>query len=1091
MRNLIIIVMMMVSGVLFSANAQTRTIHGVVLDAENNEPLVGATVMPVGGGQGVATDADGKFTLTVPAKVKTASFSYVGYTSQTVALKNDMKVYLASSSTDLSDVVVVAYGTATKESLTGSVAVVKSDDIESRPVTNVTTALEGNAPGVRVSSSTMAGPGGAPSILIRGINTVNGTNAPIYVVDGSIYNGSISDINPDDVESMSVLKDAASCALYGSKGANGVILITTRKAKKVGKIDVTLKVSQGLYERGLPFYDTTNSNEWMETKLLSQANGQFSIPGQSLTYPEILTNQINNFYDNNQAWNIYGDVPSSQIFNSEGKVVMNPLSGYDDLNWWDVISQTGYRQEYNLSAAGASDKYNIYASVGYLKSQGYLVNTDYERFTSRFNFNAQPLSYLRFGVNASVSWKTSDDSKSDSDNLSATTNPFQYTYRAPVLPYYDHDVATGAILRQPDGAPVWNQTSGFTVYESNIGYLMRAEDSKNTRLSANASIYGTAVIPYGFELTFRGDMMRYKSSDVEFDSPYIGSARDTGRLSVYDYTMATHNFQQALTWDHDYGIHHVDVLMSHENYQYDYKYNYQKAQGMVFWDGARELTNFTDNEGYGASHTQRRTESYLARGRYNFDQKYFAEASIRRDGTSRFSRKARWGTFWSLGASWILSKEKFLSNVEWLNYLKFRASYGTAGSDAAAGSYEYWSLYAQRSARVDGQLVMYPSQLGNDEAKWESVSTLDLAFEGALFNNRLNFTLGFFVKRNADLLYNVTMPTSAGGSWSGSNWSILQNIGTMQNVGWEIGFNGDIIRTKDFKWSASIDASFIKNKLVKLPATGNQWYTTTALLEGKSRYEHYMYTWAGVDMATGRSLYEINPDSHTFEKINEETGLYEFNQQMWDDNLKAADENGRLVQIGDRYYTTETTYASRQLQGTSLPTVFGSFGTNLKWKGISLGLLFTYSLGGKTYDSQYASLMSSGDSKTTNYHKDIFNSWTAAPANLDMNDPSSRINKDINPQVNGYYSTYDNGTSSRWLISSSYLQMKSLTLGYDFPRKWVNAIRFQGLNVSMLIENLFTVAARNGIVPNYNYSGGQGSYYVPSRTITFNVTARF
>ncbi len=1091
MRNLMIIVMMAVSGVLFSMNAQNRTIHGVVIDAENNEPLVGATVMPIGGGQGVATDVDGNFTLSVPAKVKQAKISYVGYTTQTVELKDGMRVRLASSSTDLSDVVVVAYGTATKESLTGSVAVVNSDEIESRPVTNVTTALEGNAPGVRVSSSTMAGPGGSPSILIRGINTVNGTNAPIYVVDGTIYNGSISDISPEDVESISVLKDAASCALYGAKGANGVVLITTRKAKGTGKIDVTLKVSQGVYERGLPFYKTLGSNGWMETMLLSQANGQASIPGNSMTSSEALENAINYFYDDAQAWNIYGDIKPNQIFNSEGKVVANPLPGYTDLNWWDIISQTGYRQEYNISAAGASEKYNVYASVGYLKSQGYLINTDYERFTTRFNFNANPLSFFRFGISGNVSWKNSTDSKSDSDNLSATTNPFQYTYRAPILPYYDHDVKTGEILYDLEGNPVWNQTAGYTVYSSNIGYLMRAEKSEDTRLSANASIYGTAILPYGFELTIKGDMMRYKQSNKSFDSPYIGSAKDTGRLKIYDYTGATHTFSQALTWDHEYGNHHVDVLLSHENYAYDYKYNSQQAQGMVFWDGALELTNFTENESFSAYHIQRRTEGYLARGRYNFDQKYFAEASIRRDGTSRFAKKSRWGTFWSVGASWILSKEKFLQDVDWLNYLKFRASYGTAGSDAAAGSYEYWSLYSQRSARVDGQLVLYPSQLGNDEAKWESVSTLDLALEGSLLNNRLNFTVGFFVKNNADLLYSVTMPTSAGGTWSGSNWSIMQNIGTMRNVGWEIGINGDVIRTKDFKWNLSIDASLIKNKLVKLPATGNQWYTTTALLEGKSRYEHYMYTWAGVDMATGRSLYEINPSSHTFEQLNQETGLYEFSQTTWDSNLKAAEDNGALVQIGDKYYTTDESYASRQLQGTSLPTVFGSFGTSLKWKGISLGMLFTYSLGGKTYDSMYASLMSSGSGKTSSYHKDILNSWTAAPAGIDMDDPKSRISKDINPEINSYYSAHNNTTSSRWLITSSYLQMKNLSVGYDFPRKWVNAIKFQGLNFSFLVENLFTVAARNGIVPNYNYSGGQGSYYVPARTFTFNLTARF
>lgn len=1084
-------ILMAVLACVFGAAAQTYTVSGTVLDAANNEPLIGVTISPIGGGQGVASDIDGNFTLRLPKNVTEAKVSYVGYRPVTVTLRNNMVIRLESQDAQLQEMVVVAYGTATKESLTGSVAVVNSDDIESRPVNSVTAALEGNAPGVMVSSSTTAGPGGSPSILIRGINTVYGTNAPIYVVDGTIFHGTLADINPEDVESMSVLKDAASCALYGSKGANGVVLITTRKAKGAGRVDVTFKVGQGIYERGLPFYNTLDSNQWMETMLTSMVNSQVSIDTQNTPIADIRKSQIANFFGNAQAWNIYGNLTPEQIFNTDGKVVANPLSDYTDLNWWDAMSQTGYRQEYNLSAACASEKYNVYASAAYLKSQGYLINTDFERFTSRFNFNANPLKYFKFGINASLTWQESDDDQIDSDNLGTTSNPFNYTYRAPVLPYYNHDVATGALIYGDTGKPEWNETSGFTVYENNIAYQMRECSAKNKRLSGNASVYGTAILPYGFELSVKGDMFRSKATYTEFSSPLVGSARGTGRLKLTDYTTSSHNFQQSLTWDHEYGDHHVDALLLHENSGYDYQYHSQQAQGMVFSTGALELTNFKENEAFGAYHIQRRTESYLARGRYNFGQKYFGEASIRRDGTSRFAKKSRWGTFWSVGASWILSKEKFLQDVDWLNYLKFRASYGTAGSDAAASSYAYWSLYTQRQARVDGELVMYPSQLGNDEAKWESVSTLDLALEGALFNDRLNFTVGFFVKRNADLLYDVRQPASAGGVWNGAIWEITSNIGTMQNVGWELAFKGDIIRTHDFVWQASLDASFIKNKLVKLPSTGNQWFTSTALLVGKPRYEHYLYNYAGVDLATGRALYEINQDSHTWES-QDENGNWAFDQQKWDDNLVAAEKQGALVKIGDRYYSTRTAYASQHLHGTSLPTVFGSIGTNLKWKGISVGMLFTYRLGGKTYDSTYATLMSYGDGKTSDYHKDILNSWTAAPANIDMEDPNSRISKDINPQVNSQYSTYDNaGNSSRWLISSNYIQMKNLSVGYDFPKKVVKAIHFQGLNIGMLVENLFTATRRKGITPGYNYSGGQGNYFVPSRTYSFQLTARF
>ncbi|MBD5264921.1 MAG: SusC/RagA family TonB-linked outer membrane protein [Bacteroides sp.] len=1088
MRKLFFILMAVLASTL-SVMAQNRTYHGTVVDAANDEPLIGATVTPIGGGQGVATDIDGKFVLNVPADVKQIRVSYVGYTTGVATLKDNMIVPLTSTSQNLDDVVVVAYGTATKESLTGSVAVVGAKEIESRPVNSVTSALEGLAPGVQVSSTTAAGPGGSPSILIRGINTVNGTNAPLYVVDGVIFNGSISDINPDDVESMSVLKDAASCALYGAKGANGVILITTRKAKNKGKVDVTLKVNQGVYQRGLPFYDTLNSNGWMETMLTSITNGQYSLPDNTLSLDEVRKSQIEHFYENVTAWNIYGDATPDKIFNSDGKVVMNPLSAYDDLNWWDAMSQNGYRQEYNVSVAAAQDKFSVFASTGYLKSQGYLINTDFERFSNRINLVATPVNYFRFAVNANLSYQKSDDDDVDSDNLGVTNNPFNYVYRAPVFPYYNHDVKTGALIYDENGEPEWNTTNN-AVYDSNIAYLMRSNKNSYDRLVGDLSVAGTAILPYGFELTIRGDMYKSRQKYKSFGNPWIGSAKGFGRLRDTSYYTNTYNFMQTLTWNHDYGNHHIDVLLDHENFSYDYGYFYTQVMNMVFSAGAHELTNFSDNESFSAYHIQRTTESYLGRVRWNFDQKYFAEASIRRDGSSRFSKDKRWGTFWSVGASWILSKEKFLQDVDWLNYLKFRASYGTAGSDAAASSYAYWSLYAQRAARVDSQLVMSPSQIGADKAKWEDVRTLDIALEGSVLNDRLNFTIGYFLKKNVDLLYNLKQPASAGGTWSGDQWSILTNIGTMQNVGWEISLRGDVIRTKDWRWGLNADASIIKNKLVYIP-NGDQWTSNLALIQGKSRYEYYIPTYAGVDMATGRALYEINPDGREFLAENPETGVMEYSQDLWDKNIAAAEEKGAYVKIGDKHYTNQVAYASKHLQGTSLPTMFGSFGTNLSWKGITLSALFTYSIGGKLLDSTYSSLMSYGEGKTNSYHKDILNSWTSAPANLDMNNPSARINKDINPEVNSQYSTYDNATSSRWLTNASYLQFKNLAVGYDFPKVVTNPLKLSSLNLGFNVENLFTCTKRKGINPAYNYSGGQGNYFVVSRVFNFQLTARF
>ena len=357
MRKLFLILMTLCA-VSWGLSAQVRY-QGTVVDAGNNEPLIGVTVMPIGGGQGAATDVDGNFTLNLPSSVKSVKVSYVGYKEQTVALRDKMVIRLASSSTNLDDVVVVAYGTANKESLTGSVAVVGSGDIEERPVTSVTSALEGSAPGVSVNNSTSA-PGSAPTIRIRGFNSFSsGSQSPLYVVDGLVYEGSIAEINPADVESMSVLKDAASCALYGSRGANGVVLITTKKAKGQGKVDVNFQMNFGAYTLALPLYDRLGADEWMEAALLGKANGQAikDMKGGVIDYEAAMAKTAPSFVASYlQNLNIYGmkdmdgnwaQIPSTDLFDpATGKLIEGAqvMPGYNDLDWWKAITQTGFRQ---------------------------------------------------------------------------------------------------------------------------------------------------------------------------------------------------------------------------------------------------------------------------------------------------------------------------------------------------------------------------------------------------------------------------------------------------------------------------------------------------------------------------------------------------------------------------------------------------------------------------------------------------------------------------------------------------------------------------------------------------------------------------
>lgn len=1091
MRKLFLIMMTLIAWSLGAA-AQTKTINGTVLDAANNEPLIGATIFPIGGGQGAAADIDGKFTLTVPANVKTAKVSCVGYKEQTVNLQNGMTVYLSSSATSLDDLVVVAYGTANKESLTGSVAVVGAKEIEDRPVTSVTTALEGNAPGVQVDNSTTR-PGEAPSIRIRGFNSFTSAQNPLYVVDGVVYDGTIADLNPADIESMSVLKDAASCALYGNRGANGVILINTKRAKG-GKVEVTAQIRQGMYERGLPFYDTLDADTWMETVLGAWANGNVSngnYDDRASALANLAPRFVNTFMN---GQNIY-DKDSNALFDpATGKLAGSILPGYDDLDWWKAISRTGYRQEYNLNAAGSTDKFNIFSSIAYLKEQGYMLKTDFERFNSRLVADFQPTSYLKIGANVAASYSKSEDGSADPEDLGLANNPFLTDFNAPVQPYYAHN-EDGSIARNEDGSPKWN-VEGLNKGQ-NIAWAMRLDKSDWTTLNVNGSVYGTAILPYGFEATVRGNMMRIKQDGAVYSNNVVGSSAGTGGLDSYSTSQNSHTFMQTLTWKHEYGLHSIDVLLDHENYEYGYDQTFLRKSGQLLPDNVY-ISNFENNDYSSESVAKYRSESYLGRARYNYYQKYFGEVSIRRDGTSRFAKDKRWGTFWSVGASWIITKEKFMESLTWLNYLKLRAAYGSVGNDAAASYYSSWSTYYMGTYGNVGALI--PLRLAADNLKWESTKTLDIALEGSLFDDRFNFSIGYFDKRNADLLYNVTLPASVGTigypSDFGQTVRVMKNVGTMANRGWELQFGVDIIRNSEFNWHFNLDASFVKNKIIKLP--GGHDIPSQALFIGKSLYQHYTYEWAGIDEKTGNSLYYMAPDSPDL-WVWKENGErdYETQETTWNNKVASAkaaghyfeDENGNPL-------TDRVQFASRRNLGTSLPTVYGSFGTQLSWKGINLSLLFTYSLGGKSYNNNYARLMTMSQTSAGALHKDILKAWNGVPEPRVPVDGVISINSsDINPDgvpVNNTYLAQDNtATSSQYLVSNNYLSLKNLNVSYDFPQSWVSPMKMKGLNLGFSVDNLFLITRQKGLNPQYSYAGGQGAYYVPSRVFSFQLTARF
>lgn len=1082
---------MAVATVVCAAQVQARTVKGVVIDAGTGEAIIGATVMPIGGGQGAATDFDGKFTLNVPDNVKTARVSSVGYKEKVVNLSADMRIELADASTNLDDVVVVAYGTATKESLTGSVSVIGSKEIEDRPVTSVTAALEGNAPGVQVNSTTGA-PGSSPSIVIRGIGTINGVATPQYVVDGMIFNGDLSDLNPSDIESMTVLKDAASCALYGVRASNGVVLITTKKAKQAGHTEVTLSIREGMYTRGLPEYNRLSTDQWMEAMFSTAANQLMS--GQPQNYPDRATANAflqQYFVDNQlQGQNVY-NMPGNELFDAEGKLVAGAhvLPGYTDLDWWDAVSRTGMRQEYNLNIASAGEKYNMFASVAYLNEKGYMLKTDFERFNGRFNVNIMPTSYLKAGVNMNASYQTSQAQSSAGTANSA--NPFSTQFYAPIFPYYAHD-ENGDIIYE-NGKPQWNMRGRND--NRNVAFELRNDFTEYTGSTIDANAYATAVIPYGFELSIRGNLNRTYGTGKRYQNRILGDAAPYGTLQTASSQDRYHTFMQQLTWNHDYGndmhMHHIDVFMGHENTSV-----YQETVGTMMReqmeDGYYANDNFLDIlSNPSGSIGEGRTESYLARARYNFDQKYFAEASVRRDGADRFSKENRWGTFWSVGGSWVISKENFMHNIDWVNYLKFRASYGVVGNYLSAPALSWSSQYV-RISNVSNTAMLVRATIGNPDLVWEGQRTLDLGLEGSLFNNRLNFSIGYFDKTSNDLIFKTRTASSLGFVLgNGAALTTPYNIGKVANRGWELSFNGTVMRTNDFQWTASIDATFMQSRILTLPFN-NQDYANgiQRLSVGRSMYSWYMPTFVGVDQMTGKSLYAFEESEYRYhykDAMSEEQL-----QANWAQQVESAQAAGELVEINGKQYTTSSTYATNAWHGNAIPTVYGSFGSQFSWKGINFGFLFTYSLGGKVLDSDYQSLMSVS-SYNSNYHVDVLKAWTGVPEGMTADSPN-RIDPNGIPQNNAAMAQANNMTSSRFLTNASWLVLKNINISYDLPKSWSNRLQLQNINIGFTADNLFTVAARKGLNPQKTFSGydsASGASFVTSRVFSFQLTARF
>ena len=1102
---------MLMSGL---ALAQTMKVTGTVISVEDGEPIPGASVLIEGTKTGVVTNADGQFTLAVPADAKRLEVSCAGMVKQLVRVKPVVNVELQTDSKALDEVMVVAYGTATRASFTGSAAVIDSKDIEGRLVSDVTNALSGAVAGVQTLKSN-GQPGTGSTVRIRGIGSMAASNGPLYVVDQVPYDGDISAINPQDIEQLTVLKDAAAAALYGARGANGVIMITTKKGKR-GEAQVTVEGRWGSNSRGVKNYNVLkNTAQYYETMYNARYNeGRFN-----LGYNDARAYQYaNSGLATLTGYQIY-NIPTGQyLIGRNGKLNPNATLGYSDGqyyytpdDWEDESFHNGLRQEYVASVSGGTDKLDYYLSAGYLSDEGVIVGSGFDRISTRLNVNYQAKSWLKFGTNVAYTNSKSNypsDQGTDDTNTSSGNVFYTANNMAPVYPFYVRD-ATGAVMRNGknpvydygDGSST-NFTRNFMAIANPIGDL-KYQSEQYLMDILSGKLYATITPVKGLNITGRWgldvDNTRYNYAS----SSLYGQSASYGGQAVQEH-MRTYGLNQQYLANYARtfkDVHNLDLLAGYESY--DYQYEWSEAVGQnLYKEGDWTVNNTIDQRrGYGAK-TAYATKGILARANYNFNEQYFGSVSYRRDGSSRFHPDNRWGNFWSASAAWELAKEKWLQNAKWIDMLKIKASFGQQGNDGLGNNYAYIDQYTVTGSNgvfSDGTLAYK----GNPEISWEKSNAFNAGVDFNFWHGRLSGSVEYFNRTTKDMLYNKPVSPSEGYS------SIPMNVGDMRNQGVEIELSSNIIETSDFSWNLSVNGTYLQNKVLKLhPDLNGELIDGSRIYrEGESVYQLYLTHYAGVfDDGTGYAnpnnglaLYEAkNPYTNHFNEdgsvvtdpvsgnaINYDANGDPVMASNGTDYVFVTDVNGNVIGAGQTYLTTNASTAystNRKSTGNIMPKFYGGLSTEFKFKGFDLSVQCAYQLGGKILDQNYRSLMHGLDAYSvgTAWHKDVLNAWTPQNTNTDI------------PRIAAENDLYTNYQSDRWMTKSNYFAINNITLGYTLPRTLTKKAHIESIRLYGAADNVFIFSARKGFDPRISYTATQqGSYYTALRTITFGIKATF
>ena len=1050
----------------FMQSIAQKTISGKVMDATTGQPVIGSSVSVKGSREATQTNAEGNFTLAVPNSAKSLVISSVGFETQDISIngQTQFSVLLKTATSSLSEVVVVGYGTQRRKDVTGSISSINAATIAKVPVTTLDQALQGRAPGVQIINND-ASPGGNVSVLIRGIGSLaSGGNTPLYVVDGYPTTGGINNINPNDIASIDVLKDASATAIYGIRAANGVVIITTKKGTKNNKMQVSLDAYVAVQTKPEQ-YDLLNAQNWAA-----------------------LSNEVE---------------AADSTHTYHGLPIWHTPESLHSVDWQDAVYRNGLTQNYTIGIRGGSDKVQAAMSFGYYDQKGIVLGSFFKRYSLNLNLDYQATSWLKSSTSVKYSYQDANNPLGTGGN-----GLFNLAINPPTLD--EGNKLTFQIKDATGNYGFYNPINPNVNKFNNPVYSVETNQYQNVTnyILATSSLEATIYDGLKIKTNLGANVNNFSSfylqpSDNRAGLQYPGSV--TSPANYHQTTNKTFEWlwENTISYDKTFGLHTINFvggISAQKN-----TWTGMGGGGIPANNVTRDLslvTNLVLDQNIPGTNTGNGQNIYtlastFARITYQFADKYMLTATIRRDGSSKFDTGHKYGTFPSAAIGWRIKNESFLKDANWLYDLKLRGSYGEVGNEAPIGLFQYQSLYAGNyPSNVNGgglDNLGYPfnkiyqngiSQIqpSNPTLKWETDKQTDIGIDAAFLHGALTFTADWFNRDSKDFLLRLAAPAQTGYNF------ITRNVGSMSNKGWEFAVNYNASGNKDFHYGIGLTLTTIKNKLTSI-TSGTEFVTNFGGLglNGFQDWNEFTRSYVGRPVGEFFGLKSI--------------GIYQSQQQIDDLNAKAPGgiyRPGTVAHPGDRYFADITgdglvNADDRTFIGNPQPKFFSGLSLDATYKAWDVNLYFYGSFGNKILnyvESNLESFAKRGSEGAQNVSQQYYqNHWTSTNS-------SDRYARAL--PNGGDNSSLNNVPSSVWIEDGTFVKLKNLSLGYTLPATILNKYSISRVRLYVSSQNLFVITHYSGLDPEIGIQGGNATQngvdngtYPSSRYFTFGLNVTF